>query len=179
MTLVSEDAAVPQAASEPSRRLRIMRIADVRGDGLGGVSRAMIATSELLTDRGHAIELCFTEDIATPGPQRCRRILIPLLIPLRVARMQAGGKAPDLIEVHEPLGAPYAVARKLRPQMPPIVTLSHGLEEFGWRAQKARWRSLGQRGPLQSRLLVPTTLRGNVARRRPALARVRALALRR
>jgi glycosyltransferase involved in cell wall biosynthesis len=32
------------------------------------------------------------------------------------------------------------------------------LEELGWRAQKARWRLRGVRGPLKSRVLVPVTL---------------------
>jgi glycosyltransferase involved in cell wall biosynthesis len=73
--------------------------------------------------------------------------------------LKARGEAPDIVDVHEPLGAPYALVRRLTGRrLPPMVAHSQGLEELGWRAQKARWRLRGVRGPLKSRVLVPVTL---------------------
>jgi glycosyltransferase involved in cell wall biosynthesis len=147
-------------AVETPRRLHVLRVIDVPGEQLGGAGRAMAATSALLVDRGHVIDHRFSEDMPTPGPRQCRRLLVPLLLALYVMRLKARGEAPDIVEVHEPLGAPYALVRRLtwRRWLPPMVALSHGLEERGWRAQKARWRLRGWRGPLKSRILVPVTL---------------------
>ena len=157
----------PGSAHRPQRGIRVLRIADVPGDRVGGMRRAMASTSALLADRGHAIDHRFTEDLPTPGPRRCRRLLVPLLLPLHVMRLKACGRAPDVVEIHEPLGAPYAILRRLlMRRLPPMVALSHGLEERGWSAQKARWRRRGRYGPLKARVLVPLTL---VAQARIAL----------
>ena len=140
--------------------LRVLRVADVPRDHLGGVRLAMACTSALLAERGHVVDHCFSEELQTPGPRRLRRLLVPLLPPLHVMRLRARGHAPDVVEIHEPLGAPYALVRTLvmRGRLPPMVAFSHGLEETCWRAQKARWRLHGWRGPLKSRVLVPVTL---------------------
>ncbi len=110
----------------------------------------------------------FAEDMAVPGSRRWRRVVVPLFVARHVLRLRARGEAPDLVEVHEPLGAPYAVLRALtlRRWLPPMVAFSHGLQERGWKAQQARWRKIGRRGPLRSRLLIPLTL---VAQARIAL----------
>lgn len=119
----------------------------------------MSATSLLLANRGHLIDHRFSEDMPTPGPRSGRRILVPLSILLHIVRLKVRGQAPDVVEIHEPLGAPYALIRALtRQQLPPMVAFSHGLEERGWRAQKVRWKLCGQRGSLKSRILVPLTL---------------------
>lgn len=141
-------------------RLRILRVADVHSDRPGGVARVIESTSAILTARGHHVEHRWAQDMPLPGPQSMRRILVPVAIALHVLRLVARGEAPDVVEVHEPLGAPYALLRALGPRgrLPPLVLFSHGLEERSWRAQKDRWRRLGRRGSLRSRMLVPLTL---------------------
>ena len=142
------------------RALRVLRVADVPRGHLGGVGRSMVATSLLLTGRGHRVDHLFSEDMPTRGSRRIRRIIVPLLLPVRIIRLKCRGEAPDVVEIHEPLGAPYALAHAatLRRLLPPMVALSHGLQERAWRAQKARWRMQGRRGPIKSRILVPLTL---------------------
>ena len=143
-----------------SRRLRILRIADVPEDHAGGIRLAMRATSELLVERGHTVHHLFSSDMPTPGPQALRRVLLPWVILVRVARARRYADAPDVVEIHEPLGAPYALARALsgRRALPPLVLFSHGLEERGWRAQRDRWRRRGDHGSLKTRIVVPFTL---------------------
>lgn len=159
-----KDAALIRSTAEragvKSPTLRVLRVADVSGRSLGGASRAMKATSAHLVERGHTVDLRFSEDMPSLGPRSCRRILVPLLVLFHVVGLVRKGDAPDVVEIHEPLGAPYALLRALtlRRQLPPMVAFSHGLEERAWRAQRVRWRITGRRGPLKSKLLVPLTL---------------------
>ncbi len=146
--------------------MKILRVADVPAGQLGGAALVLASTSRVLGQRGHQVEHLFSDDMPVPGPESLRRLLIPLALPFWVARRVRDDL--DVVEVHEPLGAPYAALRALglRRWLPPMVAFSHGLEERHWEAQKDRWRRLGTRGSLKSRLLVPLTL---VAQARLAL----------
>lgn len=148
------------AATETPSPIHVLRVADVRGDQLGGAARAMRETSALLIQRGHVVDHRFSEDMPIPGPERWRRILVPIFVLSYVTWLKVRGEGPDLVEIHEPLAAPYAIVRALtmRRQLPPMVAFSHGLEERAWRVQRARWQLRGQKGPLSSRFLVPLTL---------------------
>jgi glycosyltransferase involved in cell wall biosynthesis len=165
--MIAPEAGGVISTPQPSHSIRVLRVADVPSGQAGGMRLAMASTSALLANRGHAIDHCFSEDLPSLGPRRCRRLLVPLLLPLRIMMLRAHGREPDIVEIHEPLGAPYALLRKLLVRrLPPMVALSHGLEERRWCAQKARWRLRGERGPLKSRVLTPVTL---VAQARIAL----------
>ena len=86
-----------------------------------------------------------------------RRLLLPWAIALRCARE---GHRWDVVEIHEPLGAVYGLARRflLPRRLPPLALLSHGLEARGWAAVRDRARQTGHRVPLKSRITVPVTL---------------------
>jgi glycosyltransferase involved in cell wall biosynthesis len=62
-----------------------------------------------------------------------------------------------VVEIHEPLAYVYALLARRLPGLPACVVLSHGLEERGWAAQRARWRIQGHSARLRSRLSVPLT----------------------
>jgi len=142
--------------------MRVLRVADVSRDRPGGIARFMLASGDALARRGVEVELLFSEDLASAAaPPPLRRLAIPWIIAWRVMRRAFGPRRPDVVEIHEPLAAPYAVLSRLAPRrLPRCVVMSHGLEERGWAAQMERWRRTGRRAPLRSRVSVPLTLVG-------------------
>ena len=127
----------------------------------------MIKSSGALERRNVDVEMLFSEDLALPvGLGRLRRLVVPWLIVWRVLA-RSGGSRPDVVEIHEPLAAPYAMLSRWAPRrLPPCVVMSHGLEERGWIAQRERFRRTGRTPSLMSRVSVPLT---RVAQARCAL----------
>ena len=142
--------------------MRVLRIADVARDRAGGVARFMIASGDALARRGVDVDMLFSEDLAgTTAPAALRRIMVPWLVAWRVVTRACGPRRPDVVEIHEPLAAPYAVLSRLAcGRLPRCVVMSHGLEERGWAAQRDRWRRTGGHALLRSRISVPLTLVG-------------------
>jgi glycosyltransferase involved in cell wall biosynthesis len=139
-------------------QLRILRVADVVGTDGAGVSGFMLASSAALEDSGHIVEQWFHQDllpqIKTP---RVRRLLVPWVILAKVLRNRRRLNL-DVIEIHEPLSAPYALAARLQPELPPLAVISHGLEERGWLSVRENERRHGRSVPLRRRLTVGVTL---------------------
>lgn len=118
----------------------------------------MVNSGRALAADGHTVDYLFREDLplASPVPSG---LLVPWLIPVKVLGARRRGRALDVVEIHEPLGAPYALLARLRfLRLPPSVVLSYGLESRGWRIRRIVARRTGRRLPLKSRLLVPLTL---------------------
>lgn len=115
--------------------MRILRIADVPDNRTGGMSRAMHGTGEALHRRGHQVDYFFSEQLPFGGPARLRRFLMPLKLPRLVRRLKASGRCYDIVEIHEPLAAPYCFTRRRERDLPPVVIFSHGLEERGQQAE--------------------------------------------
>jgi glycosyltransferase involved in cell wall biosynthesis len=141
--------------------MRVLRVADVPGATPGGMRDFMLESGRVLEDQGHEIDYLFREDLA-PRLTRggARRLVVPWLVARRVLRSQRAGARYDVVEIHEPLAAPYCVARRglRRLELPPCVVASYGVEGRRWEAQAQRWRALGLRGSLKSRVTVPLTL---------------------
>lgn len=108
--------------------MRILRIAEIFNNRLGGMSRTMYGTGDELARRGHTVEYWFREDLYASGPPRQK--LARFIIPYRVARMlrqaAAQGRTWDVVEIHEPIAAPAVWQRQ---NLPPIVVFSYGLED--------------------------------------------------
>lgn len=142
-------------------KLRILRIADVPNAQTAGMSGFILSTGREMEREGHDISYWFREELAPSVTSRIRRILIPLLIPLKVGRAIRTGARLDVVEIHEPLAAPYALAARLfRRRLPRCAVLSFGLEERSWRARKEQLRAHNRAVPVRSHLLVPLTLLG-------------------
>jgi glycosyltransferase involved in cell wall biosynthesis len=72
---------------------------------------------------------------------------------------QLRGRRFDVVEIHEPLAAGYALlARLVRPRLPACAVLSFGLTDRFWAAERAHLRVYGRRPRASSRVLVPLTL---------------------
>jgi glycosyltransferase involved in cell wall biosynthesis len=94
--------------------------------------------------------LLFSDGIALDCPLVLRRFLAPY----RVLRwIHARRDQFDVVELHEPLAAPYAFARRWIRSLPPLVVLSHGLEERGHLATLDYRRAKKLPVPLSRRLL--------------------------
>ncbi len=140
--------------------MRVLRITDVSRAHAGGIARFMGKSGEALARRGVEVEELFAEDLALPpGLRRLRRLAVPWLIAWRVLGLVRGPRRPDVVEIHEPLAAPYAaLGRVASRRLPPCVVMSHGLEERGWIAQRERLTLGGRQPSLKSRFSVPLTL---------------------
>lgn len=84
-------------------------------------------SDELVSD-GHQIDFLFHEDLLLPVPSRARRFMVPLRIVQIVHQLRRAGKSYDAVEIHEPSAAAYALARRFDRSLPPLVTISHGVE---------------------------------------------------
>jgi glycosyltransferase involved in cell wall biosynthesis len=125
------------------------------------MNRFMVRSGDALQERGHEVHYLFREDLY-PGVGRgsaWRRLSAPWLIPLAVRNRARKEERYDLVEIHEPLAGPYCFMRRRRAgSWPPCAALSFGTEERAWRAQRERWRRVGLRVPVKSRVSVPLTL---------------------
>lgn len=146
--------------SEGMKVRRVLRVADVPGDAEGGIAGYIRASSEQLALRNVDVTHLFREDLGLRFARRgARRLLVPLLIVLRVLRLSRTRGGPDLVEIHEPLGAIYALGRRLGVRnLPPMVVLSHGLEALLWAGTRERARVRGQPLSRKTRVLVPLTV---------------------
>jgi glycosyltransferase involved in cell wall biosynthesis len=108
--------------------MRILRIADVNDNLSGGMTRVMHLTTDPLVAAGHQVVTLFRDDLNRRTPARLRRFVVPFVVVRRVLQRLRAGEVVDVVEVHEPSAAVYCVARRIYPELPPILVLSHGLE---------------------------------------------------
>ena len=109
--------------------MRILRIADIPNNRTGGMSRTMHCTSDVLVAGGHQVDYLFGEDFDVVGPVQLRRFTVPLKIPALIRDHAQRGRRYDVVEIHEPLAAPYGWQRRRNRGLPPLVVFSYGLEE--------------------------------------------------
>lgn len=90
--------------------MHILRVADIPREVAGGMHGYMANSARVLAADGHAVDYLFTEDLAPGIPRVLRRLLV---LPVRVLGGRRRGRAFDVVEIHEPLGAPYALLARL------------------------------------------------------------------
>jgi len=108
--------------------MRILRIADVADNRFGGMTRVMHLTTDPLVAAGHQVVTWFRDDLNRWAPTKFRRFVVPFDVVRHVLQRVRSGEVFDVVEVHEPSAAVYCVARRIYPELPPILVLSHGLE---------------------------------------------------
>jgi glycosyltransferase involved in cell wall biosynthesis len=132
--------------------MRILRIADVLGSRVGGMSHFMHATSEELRAMGHDVDLVFGEQIASNARGPWRRFTVPPRIVQLVRERVRAGVQYDVVDVHEPLAGAYALARRLDRSLPPLLVVSHGIEHRGHALGIAYMKKKGLERSLKSRV---------------------------
>jgi glycosyltransferase involved in cell wall biosynthesis len=127
--------------------MRIVRVADVTGDVPGGMNLFMRRGGEALQDLGHEVDYLFREALAPGVPRRLRRLLTPWVVVWKLWQQCRSARPPDVVEIHEPLAAPYCFVRRRFPRslLVPCVAISYGSEERRWAAAIDRGRVLGKR----------------------------------
>lgn len=134
-----------------SQQLRVLRVARVPDDRIGGMSRTMYATGDCLAARGHRIEYVFAPAFRWRTPQRLVRYSSCWEAAVRVLRALHQGRSVDVVELHESLTLGYGVARRRNPKLPPMVAFSYGLEERGHLAWVEYRRKKATRIPAKNR----------------------------
>lgn len=119
------------------RNLRILRVADVPDNRHGGMSRTMHCTSDCLIQRGHQVDYLFHESFHWRIPRQIQRYLRAWeAASIIKQRIREGGKW-DVIEIHEPLALAYGLARRVNPNLPPMVVFSYGIESRSYAAMSS------------------------------------------
>jgi len=132
--------------------LRILRVADLPNNRTSGASRALHSTGDVLASQGHQVDFLFGEDLPGGRSVKLRRFTVPLRLPRLIAGLARTGRRYDVVEMHEPLGAPYCLMlRRAKKKLPPLTLYSHGLEERGHAADLAYRRKKGLPVSLKSR----------------------------
>lgn len=137
--------------------MRIARVADVSGSADGGMAGTMLRSGAALGAAGHDVRYIFREELlGRRVPPRLRRVIVPFAVAVRILVLHRGAHL-DVAEVHEPIGAVYGFLSSTpwgRKVLPPMVILSHGIEERCWRAVLERRAFEGAATPWWSRLSV-------------------------
>ncbi len=108
--------------------MRILRVANVADNRMGGMARVMHFTSEQLVASGHEVDFLFNQDLRTRLPARFDRFCVPIRIVQLVFRSIRAGRNYDVVEIHEPSAAAYALARSVISCLPPLIVISYGIE---------------------------------------------------
>jgi len=131
--------------------MRLLRIADIADNRTGGMSRTMYGTGDALAAAGHQVDYLFAPAFRFKGPVQLRRFFVPREIVGLVRGLLRQGRAYDVVEIHEPLAAPYAWAAQCDPALPPLAVFSYGLEERSHAALLAYKRLKGLPVSLKNR----------------------------
>ncbi len=107
--------------------MKLKRFNDIPGNMRGGMGRYIDYVNKKLTEHGHEILSVFSEGIPCSQNGRIRRFTAPRWI-LRHVEDLPENERPDLVEIHEPLGAWYTYGRKKNRKLPPVLLTVYGLE---------------------------------------------------
>ena len=117
--------------------LRILRVADVPDNRHGGMSRTMHCTSDCLIQRGHQVDYLFHESFQWRIPRQIQRYLRAWEAASIIKQRIRKGCNWDVVEIHEPLALAYGLARRVNPNLPPMVVFSYGIESRSYAAMSS------------------------------------------
>jgi glycosyltransferase involved in cell wall biosynthesis len=124
-------------SSAPKQNFRILRVADVPDNRHGGMSRTMYCTSDCLTQWGHHVDYLFHESFQWRIPRQIQRYLRSWEAASIIKQRIRDGGNWDVVEIHEPLALAYGLARRLNPNLPPMVVFSYGIESRSYEAMSS------------------------------------------
>jgi glycosyltransferase involved in cell wall biosynthesis/ubiquinone/menaquinone biosynthesis C-methylase UbiE len=122
----------------------------------GGMSRLMGFLHDELVRTGHLVDYFCSSNLPRACSGRASRLVFPFLALRKAISAAQSGNPYDLINVHEPSGAPATICKRAAGH-PIIVVTSHGLEQRAWEFALEE-QKLGRQGPsLRARLTYPFT----------------------
>lgn len=117
----------------------------------GGMSRLMGRAHDELERAGHDVTYLSADDVGATARGRGGRLLFPWLVRRAVLDATRHGQPYDVVNVHEPHGAPVAALRRGQ-NGTAVVAMTHGVEQRGWELALAH---PAMRPSLKTRCLYP------------------------
>jgi glycosyltransferase involved in cell wall biosynthesis len=133
--------------------IRIVRIASVRNDRHGGMSRTMYLNGDCLRDLGFEVHYVFADQFSWPFKGGWSRFSQPIESGIRALAAEKQLQSCDLVEVHESLAIGCGAARAVLRRPWKLVAFSYGIERLGFDAMCEYRLSHGVRVPLKSRVV--------------------------
>jgi glycosyltransferase involved in cell wall biosynthesis len=133
--------------------MRILVAHLVSSSRTGGMSRLMGRAHDELERAGHDITYLSADDVGPAVRGRGGRFLFPWSVRQAVVRAVRCGEPYDIVNVHEPHGAPVAALRAGQ-NGTAVVAMTHGVEQRGWELSLATEET---RPPLKTRCLYPVS----------------------
>ncbi len=119
--------------------MRIVFAADVPDNRTGGMSKHLHSLSDALRDMGHTVDILWSGDVA---PQvrsaQLRRFAFPIVL---TRYLVAHASRYDIVCIHEPSGALYALLKRRWQRLPPLIAYTFGLERPDWERRYATLRA--------------------------------------
>lgn len=130
--------------------MRILRVANVPRNRLGGMSRAMFSAGDILASRGHEVEYLFREEIGPFSSRLGERFALPWRVASLVREREKRSRPYDVVEIHEPISMGFGLKNRCAIR-PALAVFSHGLEARSHRQSLAYLRSKGTPVSLKQR----------------------------
>jgi glycosyltransferase involved in cell wall biosynthesis len=133
--------------------MRILVAHLVSGQRSGGMSRLMGRAHDELERDGHEVTYLSADDVTPAVRGRGGRFLFPWAVRQAVVEAVRRGAPYDIVNVHEPHGAPVAAFR-VGENGTAIVAMTHGVEQRGW---ELSFEDEATRPSLKTRCLYPVS----------------------
>lgn len=130
--------------------MKILRVANVIDNRMGGMSRTMYCLGDEFVKLGHQVDYVFSDSFRCLGPRQVHRFTGAWEASRLVIDRLTSNRGYDIVEMHEPIAAVYAQHRQTNRKLPPLVLFSYGLEERGLEAMLEYRRAKGIVMPLKS-----------------------------
>lgn len=111
--------------------MRILVAHLVSSERTGGMSRLMGRVHDELARSGHDVTYLSADDVGAMVRGRGGRLLFPWSVRRAVVDAARSGEPYDIVNVHEPHGAPVAAFRTGQ-NGTAVVAMTHGVEQRGW-----------------------------------------------
>jgi glycosyltransferase involved in cell wall biosynthesis len=111
--------------------MRILVAHLVSSERTGGMSRLMGRAHDVLQSSGHEVTYLSADDVGEMVRGKGGRLLFPWSVRRAVVDAVRRGTPYDVVNVHEPHGAPVAAFR-IGQNGTAVVAMTHGVEQRGW-----------------------------------------------
>jgi glycosyltransferase involved in cell wall biosynthesis len=131
--------------------MRILVAHLVSSERSGGMSRLMGRAHDELERAGHDVTYLSADDVGAAARGRGGRLIFPWSVRAAVLDAVRQGRPYDVVNVHEPHGAPVAAFRGGQ-NGTAVVAMTHGVEQRGWEVSLERSET---RPSLKTRCVYP------------------------